>query len=249
MKSLKSDTLDLLSAAVQHRLRSLLDDMVMSRNHRLVAQPARPPPMHDFDPLNSEALPTAMWDEVLQPDAAKILAIIDRVEKEEERLARRERAAREVDEQNRIEMEKLAQKSESEDEKGGKNGKKGTKKKPVSVTHTARNLPEEMQKKMTDKTAQATLFGKKSKYGWMQGNSASTSTLNKSTSDFAPARGNPLAQSLTAASQLPLQYGVEVTDRLTHQDLEFALEHERGSGAGIGTGSSALYKALAQRRR
>jgi hypothetical protein len=207
--------------------------------------------MHDFDPENPDALPTAMWDEVLQPDVAKVLAIIDRVEKEEERLARRERVIRDANEQEMQQRMEEARVS-SEDEKPGK-GKRGPKKKGQSVTHTARNLPEDMQKKMTDKTAHSTLFGKQSKYAWMSGGASTANTpLTRSSSGLPtsqPVKSGALSNSLTAASAQPLQYGVEASDRITWQDAEFALEAERGAGAGVGSGMQALYKGLANRKR
>jgi len=278
MKSLKSDTLDLIAAAVQHRLRNLFDDILLSRHHRLGATASRRPPMYrDSMGKDSDDL-ASMWDIEVEDDTAKILNVIARVEREEERAARRERTAREQQEQEEQEEEaaRLAASQKDQEEGGDASAaeakRKEKKRKRESAAANARNLPEEMQKKMTDASARHTLFGGNQKYAWLQGNTSTSGANGSSTPRSSTASkskptnaSSPLTNSssmlgpsglnasisnfgnATTTAVLPDEYDPPST--IIWQDLLFALENERGSGAGKGTGAQAIYRSQALRRQ
>lgn len=166
MKSLKADTLDLIGAAVQHRLRHILDAVVLARDHRLRVHAARPPPAfpeeHDQDPESNP-----VWDMDVSTDVDKILAAMAKVDREEEKTARRARIAKEEAElAEREQAENDANMTlDGEDENGGVT----TRRKREKET-SARHLTEEQQEKLTNASTRQMLFGRSGqKYSWMHG--------------------------------------------------------------------------------
>lgn len=166
MKSLKADTLDLIGAAVQHRLRHILDAVVLARDHRLRVHAARPPPsfpeQHEQDPESNP-----VWDMDVSTDVDKILAAMAKVDREEEKTARRARIAKEEAElAEREQADNEANMTlDGEDENGGVT----TRRKREKET-SARHLTEEQQEKLTNASTRQMLFGRSGqKYSWMHG--------------------------------------------------------------------------------
>lgn len=273
MKTLKADTLDIISAAVQQRLRNLLEKVVAARDHRLRVHATRPPPLDDLD-----AHPA--WDIEVSADVDKILAVMSKVDREEEKTARRSRIAKEEAELQEKQQAEQAQKEGQDGEDGASSRKKREKE------TSARNLTEDQQKKLTDASTRQMLFGDTgSRYSWLQGpaggssapsgsmkplplpslpNGAGPSLLGGSPSS---AVGTPTASGGAGTPGLPSsalnlpnggKFGggqgatadgdaadpsVPLPGKVIWQDVQYALQQERGHGAGQGSGSQSVLRA------
>lgn len=215
LKNLESDSLPLIGLAVQMRIRSLVEQMIQAKQHRTNTNHTRPPPM--YKPRFENDLPAPMWDQVLYDDVEKVLSTIDRVEREEERQARKNRLARDRAEQEERERnEFLAQEdggmkagtsgtnglrmdvdgsSADLNKFGGptgaismpgtplsgasvdKKGIKEKKRKRETPAQTARNMSDDVRKKLSDQTATRAIGGKR--HAWMIGGDGPTSNQKK----------------------------------------------------------------------
>lgn len=186
LKNLESDSLPLISLAVQARMSALIEQMLAAKHYRTSANHLRPPPML---PVQYEGeVPTPMWDQVLHDDNEKILTTFDRVEREEERQARKSRLLR--DQLEQAEKERLERLAEEGDDGGGdvsmkveggsgsvpgtpaaggsgkgEPGKKEKKRKRETATQAARNMTEDVRKRLSDATASKKLGTKK--FSWL----------------------------------------------------------------------------------
>ena len=107
LRNLESDSLPLIGLAVQMRIRTLLEAMIEAKQHRVSGHHMRPPPVHSA--RYEGDLPAPMWDTVMYDDVDKIVSTFDRLEREEERQARKDRLARDQAEQEERErLERLA---------------------------------------------------------------------------------------------------------------------------------------------
>lgn len=101
--------------------------------------------------------PTPMWSTLVKRDVAKQLSAIERAEKEEETRLRRERRT-------------LAAQAEAEDateDDMDVDGRKAKKMRALGPGVTARTMPEDMKKKLSDNTANQAAGLKTGKYAWM----------------------------------------------------------------------------------
>lgn len=238
LKNLESDSLPLIGLAVQMRMRALIEQMIEAKEYRTNAHHLRPPPMYEPKSENDTAAP--MWDAVIYDDVEKILSTFDRVEREEERQARKDRLARDQAEQEERErLERMAQDGDGEastsgyagdvtmagdssmgtpgsmpgtpmgpSRGGGLDGSskpKEKKRKKETPMQTAKNMSEDVRKRLSDQTASRKLGGKK--FSWLSGGtgSGSDSPLNKKTlprPKFPPLPPSNLSIS-TSASAIP----------------------------------------------
>lgn len=281
MKTLKADTLDIIGAAVQQRLRNVLEKLVAARDHRLRVHATRPPPfLDDADPAHPA------WDIDVATDVDKILAVMSKVDREEEKTARRSRIAKEEAElQQKHEAEQALKDGQQQE---GEDGATTRKKREKEVS--ARNLTEDQQKKLTDASTRQMLFGdSSSKYSWLTGPAPSMAGGSNTTTNpkpiplpTLPLNGLPAASSpnflagspgsaaaagtpttgtpgfrasalnlpssssrLNAAAtdpDAPPDPSVPLPGKVVWQDLQFAMQQERGHGAGQGTGMLSLAK-------
>lgn len=244
MRTLKSDTLDLLTYAIQYRLRGLMEEIMAARNHRVGSNPTRPPPLFEE---NGEP----MWDQNVHDDVNKILRAIDRTEKEEERQARRERMEREeLEAAERGAQQALLAEEADADEDGGRPKKKAKKKE--SAAQAAKNMPEEMQKKMSDSAARHTLFGGNNKYSWLGagnfGGAAGAGPAPRNGKSKLGQQANQPAELLEAAPP-PEGPAFAEPNHVILRDALLALDHERGTGAGTGSGRKAVYSRMVLPRK
>jgi hypothetical protein len=204
-----------------------------------------------------------MWDQVVYSDTEKVLRAIQRVEREEEMKERRERNLRDT-----IEREAQAQQEAGADgatgsPSGGGDGEGRKEKKRKK--DTGKSLSEDQLKKMSDRTARGVLGGKQ--YSWMTAGAGGGAPLRPA-SPLSGSNGLPKPKfppqssalggaPLGASAALPRLDSTPVfqdaprekeSSRITLRDAVFALEKERGFGAGAGTGQTAIYSALARRR-
>ncbi|KAG0698688.1 transcription initiation factor TFIID component TAF4 family-domain-containing protein [Suillus ampliporus] len=245
------DSVNYLAIALRARLQDLVTAMVAAANHRTDTQFDRPSCLYDNG--------TPMWSIVVQSDVAKQLAALEKIEREEEMKVRRERKER-ADLAAAHAANLAAQASGGSamavdgDEEGG--AKKKKKKEGPGVT--ARNMSEDVRKKMSNAVAsQAAGLG--GKYSWMNASNApatggkskpgasSTATTSTATTT-TPATTTAPAVSTTAASSWVRPYigkkGSPTSpqigdddDRMpvTMRDAMFAIEKERGHGGGRGS--------------
>lgn len=245
------DSVNYLAIALRTRLQDLVTTMVAAANHRTDTQFDRP--AHQYD--NG----TPMWSIVVQSDVAKQLAALEKIEREEEMKVRRERKER-ADLAAAHAASLAAQASGGNamavdgDEEGG--AKKKKKKEGPGVT--ARNMSEDVRKKMSNAVAsQAAGLG--GKYSWMNAANApaaaakpkpaasSTATPSTATTTTPATTTAPAASTAPATSWARPYLGGkksptspqtgEDDDRMsiTMRDAMFAIEKERGHGGGRGS--------------
>jgi hypothetical protein len=253
VSKIPEDSVNYLALALRTRLQELVTAMIAASYHRTDAQFDRPASLYDDG--------SPMWSIIVRSDVAKQLAVLEKVEREEEIKVRRER-------KERAEMaaahaaalaaqaaggpNAMAVDSAYEDMDGG--AKKKRKKEGPGVT--ARNMSEDVRKKMSNAVAtQAAGLG--GKYAWMNAANAAAATpktkpatnspnpgggANSPATTTAPAPGTGAGSSWarpyvpTRKSSVPAQSANEEDNRLaiTLRDAMFVLEKERGHGGGRG---------------
>ncbi|GAA97704.1 uncharacterized protein L969DRAFT_97481 [Mixia osmundae IAM 14324] len=158
---------------------------------------------------------------------------------------------------------------------GPGDGKK--RKRDNNPTATSKALPEAVQKLQTNRTAMRSLGGSSKKFSWLSGGSspamgsptpASALGSKLPKPKFPPAAGlsdlggppklalaNTLHKTTSRLADVPLgseatgSDGRESLQVILMKDALFALEKERGTGAGKGTGSQSVYRHLAKVRK
>jgi hypothetical protein len=245
------DSVNYLALALRARLQDLITAMIFAAQHRTDTQFDRPASMYENG--------TQMWSIVVRSDVAKQIAALEKIEREEEMKVRRERKER-ADMAAAHAANLAAQASGGNamavdgDEEGG--GKKKKKKDGPGVT--ARNMSEDVRKKMSNAVAsQAAGLG--SKYAWMNAANApaggakpkpagsSTATTSTATTTTPATTTAPAAStSATTSWARPYLGGKkgsptspqtgEDDDRLavTMRDAMFVIEKEKGHGGGRG---------------
>ncbi|KAJ8585766.1 hypothetical protein M405DRAFT_395759 [Rhizopogon salebrosus TDB-379] len=245
------DSVNYLALALRARLQDLVTAMIFAAQHRTDTQFDRPASLYENG--------TQMWSIVVRSDVAKQLAALEKIEREEEMKVRRERKER-ADMAAAHAANLAAQASGGNamavdgDEEGG--GKKKKKKDGPGVT--ARNMSEDVRKKMSNAVAsQAAGLG--SKYSWMNAANApaggakpkpagsSTATTSTATTTTPATTTAPAAStSATTSWARPYLGGKkgsptspqigEDDNRLavTMRDAMFIIEKEKGHGGGRG---------------
>ncbi|KAG9029407.1 hypothetical protein FRB95_005362 [Tulasnella sp. JGI-2019a] len=253
-----------IALALQSRLSTLITQTISAVDHRLESQFNRPPPLYPIDPNTENGEPLPMWSALVRRDVSKQLQALEKIDREEETRARRRRKEREQNENNN------AMNNNNPDGTGNSGGAaddtmedtEGRKKKKRKVDGPgimAKNMSDEVQKKMANMTAHAQLGGIAKKYSWMQpGGGGGSATPTK------PAAPNPTAtptpKPITATSTITSTGGTTggfvrpfVTNKvggigtapaegedpderkLTLADVMFVVGRERGHGAGKGS--------------
>ncbi|KAJ8519668.1 hypothetical protein ONZ45_g3388 [Pleurotus djamor] len=246
------DSINYLALALRTRLQDLITAMIDASDHRTDTHFERPASLYEDG--------TPMWSLVVRNDVAKQLAALEKVEREEEMKTRRERKERA--DLAAAQAAQLAAQAPGgsnamavdspDDESGGQKKKK--KKDGPGVT--ARNMSEDVRKKMSNAVAsQAAGLG--GKYAWMTAASsspakpktatpASTSTASASTSTSAtttvPATGTSggswarpyVSTKKSTSNTTPTPTEEDTRTTVTLRDAMFVVEKERGHGGGRG---------------
>ncbi|KAF8967469.1 transcription initiation factor TFIID component TAF4 family-domain-containing protein [Flammula alnicola] len=163
------ESINYLALALRARLQDLITAMIAASHHRTDTQFDRPASLYEDS--------SPMWSIVVRSDVAKQLAALEKVEREEEMRIRKERkeradmtAAHTAALAAQANGMAAAQAAESTEEAEG-NVKKKRKKDGPGVT--ARNMSEDVRKKMSNAVAtQAAGLG--GKYSWMNAANAAT---------------------------------------------------------------------------
>lgn len=249
------DSVNYLALALRARLQDLVVAMIAASRHRTEAQYDKTPSMYEDG--------TPMWSVVIRSDLGKQLAALEKSEREEEMKIRRERKER-ADLAAAHAANLAAQASGSAggmaiDEEDGGAPKKKKKKEGPGVT--ARNMSEDVRKKMSNAVAsQAAGLG--GKYAWMTAANAPTATPKPKlvTTTLAPTVTAPATTSTPATTTAPVvppttgtswarpyvsskkaaaasTQAAEEDDRMlvTMRDAMFVVERERGHGGGRGS--------------
>lgn len=249
------DSVNYLALALRARLQDLVVAMVAAARHRTDAQYDKPPSLYEDG--------TPMWSVVVRNDLGKQLSALEKAEREEEMKIRRERKER-ADLAAAHAANLAAQASGSggamavDEEEGGAPKKKKKKEGPGV---TARNMSEDVRKKMSNAVAsQAAGLG--GKYAWMTAaNAPATAAKPKPVAatpapavtapatTSTPATTTAPAASTTAGTSWARPYvsskkttapsgqTAEEDDRMsvTMRDATFVVERERGHGGGRGS--------------
>ncbi|KAK0207101.1 transcription initiation factor TFIID component TAF4 family-domain-containing protein [Desarmillaria ectypa] len=242
------DSVNYLALALRARLQGLVEQMIAAANHRTDTQFDRPASLYEDG--------SPMWSILVRSDVAKQLAALEKVEREEEMKVRRER-------KERADMAAAHAAALAAQAAGGPSAvaevyddtDSGTKKKRKKEGPgvTARNMSEDVRKKMSNAVAsQAAGIG--GKYSWMTAANAST-PAPRPKAPAASSSPNPAGASTpggTAAANAasswsrpyvptkkpptPQQSVTEDDTRttITLRDAMFVIEKERGHGGGRG---------------
>lgn len=248
------DSVNYLALALRARLQDLVVAMIAATRHRTDAQYDKPPSLYGDG--------TPMWSVVVRSDLGKHLAALEKTEREEEMKIRRERKER-ADLAAAHAANLAAQASGgggamAVDEEEGGAPKKKKKKEGPGVT--ARNMSEDVRKKMSNAVAsQAAGIG--GKYAWMTAANAPATTPKPKPAAVAPApvvttpatTSTPATTTAPAASTsagaswarpyvsakktMTSSQAAEDDDRMivTIRDAMFVVERERGHGGGRGS--------------
>jgi hypothetical protein len=258
--NIPDDSVNYMAFALRTRLQELITGMIAAAHHRTDTQFERPASLYEND--------TPMWSIVVRSDVAKQLAALEKVEREEEMKVRRERkerleaaAAHAAALAAQLSGAPGAMQTDSFDDTEPAGGpKKKRKKEGPGVT--ARNMSEDVRKKMSNAVAtQAAGLGK---YAWMNAANApspSAAPKPKMATASTPAAATPTAASAGSAATAagssaagaaatsswarpyvptkkpatPAQVVEEDTrTAITLRDAMFVIEKERGHGGGRG---------------
>lgn len=202
------DAVNYVALALRARLQDLITNMISASHHRTDTQFDRPASLYSDD--------TPMWKISLRSDVAKQLAVLEKVEREEEMKVRRERKERA--EMTAAHAAVLAAQANGAAAAGGVGGDIGganggaieeeggvkKKRKKDGPGVTARNMSEDVRKKMSNAVAtQAAGLG--GKYAWMNAANANTPAPKPKPAPVVPimsptSTATPIATTATATT-------------------------------------------------
>ncbi|KAJ7610976.1 transcription initiation factor TFIID component TAF4 family-domain-containing protein [Roridomyces roridus] len=230
-----------IAFALRTRLETLVKQMAVAAHHRTDTQFDRPA-------LYEPGAP--MWGLAVRSDVTKQVAALERVEREDETRIRRERKERA--EMTAAHVAAMTAQNGGvpgggmegfEDDEGGKRKKK----KVDGPGVTARNMSEDVRKKMSNAVAsQAAGIG--GKYSWMTAGNAAAAAAKPSKATSTPS--TPAATASTgggwarahvgkkgaAAAAAPPPPEEDMRTAITIRDAHFVVEKERSYGGGRGSG-------------
>ena len=253
LRKCQEDSVNYLALALRARLQDLITQIIAASHHRTDTQFDRPASLYDDG--------TPMWSILVRSDVAKQLAALEKAEREDEIKIRRERKERaDLAAQHAKDLAAQAAGGASATQDGGfddgEGGSSKKKRKKDGPGVTARNMSEDVRKKMSNAVAtQAAGLG--GKYAWMNAANAAAAapkakagitpsvavnttvgpTGSAATPTSAPASGwsRPYVPTKKSLSSAPTQ-ATEEDNRtvVTLRDAMFVIEKERGHGGGRG---------------
>jgi len=236
------DSVNYVALALRARLHDLLVAMTAASAHRMDSQFDREPSTYVDG--------TPMWRISVRRDVAKQLAALERAEREDEMRIRRER--KELAAAQAAALAAHAPGATTGDTEDGEGGPKKKKKKADGPGVTAKNMSEDVRKKMSNAVASHAAGLSTSKYSWMTASNASAAPAPKPKPATSPAPATTTAPATTPATAamgstwarpyVPTSGKAtsatkeeEETRRvITLRDALFVVEKERGHGAGRG---------------
>lgn len=237
------DSVNYVALALRARLHDLLVAMAAASAHRTDSQFDRTPSTYVDG--------TPMWRISVRRDVAKQLAALERAEREDEMRIRRER--KELAAAQAAALAAHVPGATTGDTEDSEGGPKKKKKKADGPGVTAKNMSEDVRKKMSNAVASHAAGLSTGKYAWMTASNASPAPPPKPKPAASPAPATTTAPAATpaTASQLGSTWArpyvptsgkaasatkeEEDTRRIiTLRDALFVVEKERGHGAGRG---------------
>lgn len=239
------DAVNYVALALRTRLQDLVKAMIAASEHRTEAQYDREPSLYEDG--------TPMWSVVVRRDTRKQLEALEKVEREEEMKIRRERKERADAAATQAAAVAAAQASGSavadgggfDDLMDGSSGKKAKKKKDGPGV-TARNMSEDVQKRLSNAVAtQAAGLGR-GKYAWMNAGNVSAAAAKPKTAGTPPGAPTTTAPQTQVGSWSKPYVPATVKSgaspaaeedprrTVTMRDALFVVEKERGHGGGRG---------------
>ncbi|KAI0782599.1 transcription initiation factor TFIID component TAF4 family-domain-containing protein [Abortiporus biennis] len=252
------DSVNYIALSLRARLEDLVTAMIAAAHHRTDTQFDRAPSLYDDN--------TPMWNLKIRSDVAKQIAVIERIEREEEMKVRRERKERiEAAAAHAAALQAQAAGAGvgvSDGMSGGLEESEGPKKKKKKEGPgvTARNMSEDVRKKMSNAVASQAAGLGTGKYAWMNAAAAPAAPKPKpaapttSTAAASSAAALTPATTTTPVATTPSGSGSwarpYVSAKGSHQatppkedenkkvvtlkDAMFVVENERGHGGGRG---------------
>lgn len=244
------DSVNYVALALRARLQDLITSMIAASKHRTDTQFDQPPSTYEDG--------TPMWGLVIRSDVAKQLAVLEKVEREEEMKVRRERKEREdaaAAQAAALQAQQAA--GTTSIPEGEEDGQPKKKKKKEGPGVTARNMSEDVRKKMSNAVASQAAGLGTGKYAWMNAANTSTpppkpkpaATATSTASGLSPATTTAPATNTTATSggwarpyvssktntQNNPQKEDDSRQLVTLKDALFVIEQEKGHGGGRGS--------------
>ncbi|TFK29047.1 hypothetical protein FA15DRAFT_664711 [Coprinopsis marcescibilis] len=267
------DSVNYLALAVRARLQDLVTAMIKASKYRKESQYDRPVSFYetianggdgmDIDGIKREHdTQTPMWSVIVRNNIAKQLLVLERVEREEEMKIRKERKERsEMAAAHNAVLQAQAAGANGSDAlaaAGGSedaDGQPKKKKKKEGPGVTARNMSEDVRKKMSNAVAtQAAGLGK---YAWMTAANANSATPSKKAGTpaagssggasgggtwarpYVPKKTTQPIAGVTSTTSTTESQKSETEDNgrvvVTLRDAMFVVEKERGHGGGRGS--------------
>ena len=244
------DSVNYLALALRVRLQELVTAMIAAAASRHDTQFDRSASLYeDGNP---------MWSIVVRTDVAKQLAVLEKIEREEEMKVRRERKERSelaASQSSNYGTQQSTGDGDFDDEEAMQPKKKKKKEGPGV---TARNMSEDVRKKMSNAVASQAAGLSTGKYAWMNAAAgASTSAKTKSTTSTpgpstnannttatttttttqstASSWARPYVSSTTRQNSSKEEKDEDSRQKITLRDALFVLEKERGHGGGRGS--------------
>jgi Transcription initiation factor TFIID component TAF4 family len=236
------DSVNYVALALRARLHDLLVAMAEASAHRTESHFDRTPSTYTDG--------TPMWRVSVRRDVAKQVAALERAEREEEMRIRRER--KELAAVQAAALAAHAPGAVSGDTEDGEGGPKKKKKKADGPGVTAKNMSEDVRKKMSNAVASHAAGLSTGKYAWMNASNATSAPPPKPKPAASPAPATTTAPATTSAGTVagsswarpyvstsgkPANSAKEEEDTrriVTLRDALFVVENERGHGAGRG---------------
>ncbi|KAN0126516.1 Transcription initiation factor TFIID component TAF4 family domain containing protein [Russula decolorans] len=235
------DSVNYVALALRARLHDLLVAMTAASAHRMESHFDRTPSTYVDG--------TPMWRISVRRDVAKQLAALERAEREDEMRIRRER--KELAAAQAAALAAHAPGAPTGESEDGEGGPKKKKKKADGPGVTAKNMSEDVRKKMSNAVASHAAGLSTGKYAWMNASNASpappkpkpaaspapATTMAPATTSATAAMGSTWARPYVPTSGKSASTPKEEEDArriITLRDALFVVEKERGHGAGRG---------------
>lgn len=243
VSNVPQDSIDYLALALRTRLQSLITAMIAAAKHRTDTHFDQPPSTYEDG--------TPMWSIKVRSDVAKQLEALQKAYREEDVRERRERKER-LDAQaaQAAALTAAANGAPAEGAPAEEEGGPKKKKKKDGPGVTARNMSEDVRKKMSNAVASHAAGLGTGKYAWMSAASAATPAKPKpapaSTRGNTPATTTAPAAGASAASSWARPYqGSKVSSQQPQKDADgrmavtladavFVVTNEKGHGGGRG---------------
>ncbi|KAI1794995.1 transcription initiation factor TFIID component TAF4 family-domain-containing protein [Ganoderma leucocontextum] len=234
--TIPKESVDYLALAVRFRLQGLLTAMIAAARHRTDAQFDRPASTYE------DGQP--MWSIKVRSDVGKQLEALQKAYREEDMKERRERKERQ--DAQAAQAAALAAATGSAGADGapaeGEEGGPKKKKKKEGPGVTARNMSEDVRKKMSNAVASQAAGLGTGKYAWMSAASATTGAKPKPAP--TPATTTTPASSAAAGGWARPYQSSKTTQQaqrdddgrlaVTLRDAVFVVNNEKGHGGGRG---------------